>query len=106
MSAVNAGGQSAVSSEVSATPQVPAPGVPSNLAATAGDAKVSLTWSLVSGATSYDIYRSTTKGGEGATPFLTGVTTASYTNTGLTDGTTYYYEVSARQPWRAKWSLE
>jgi fibronectin type 3 domain-containing protein len=95
VSAVNAGGQSPVSSEVSATPQVPAPGAPTNLAATAGDTQVSLTWSAVTGATSYDIYRSTTKGGEGSTPYLTGVTTNSYTNTGLTDGTTYYYEVSA-----------
>jgi fibronectin type 3 domain-containing protein len=95
VSAVNAGGQSGVSNEVSATPQVPAPGAPTNLAATAGDAQVSLSWSAVTGATSYDIYRSTTKGGEGTTPYLTGVTTNSYTNTGLTDGTTYYYEVSA-----------
>ncbi len=47
------------------------------------------------GATSYDIYRSTAPGGEGATPYITGVTTATFTDMGLTDGTKYYYKVRA-----------
>jgi fibronectin type 3 domain-containing protein len=95
VSAVNAGGQSPVSSEVSATPQVPAPAAPTNLTATAGNAQVTLNWTASTGATSYNIYRSTTSGGEGSTPYMTGVTTTSFTDTGLTNGTTYYYEVSA-----------
>src|SRR5262249_59835245 len=95
VTAVESGSESLKSDEVSALPQVPAPSTPTNLAASAGDTKVNLTWSAVSGATSYDIYRATTKGGEGSTPFMTGVTTASYIDTGLVDGTTYYYEVSA-----------
>jgi fibronectin type 3 domain-containing protein len=95
VSAVNAGGQSAVSSQVSATPQLSVPPTPTGLTATAGNAQVALSWSASSGATSYDIYRSTTSGGEGSTPYQTGVTSTSFTDTGLTNGTTYYYEVSA-----------
>jgi fibronectin type 3 domain-containing protein/PKD repeat protein len=95
VSAVNSGGQSGKSGEASATPQPAAPAAPTNLSATAGVAQVSLTWNASSGATSYNIYRSTTSGGEGSTPFQTGISGTSYTNTGLTNGTTYYYQVSA-----------
>jgi fibronectin type 3 domain-containing protein len=75
------------------TPTLPA--APTNLAATAGDTTASLTWTAVSGAASYNVYRATTAGGEGTTPYKTGVTTASFQDTGLTDGTTYYYKVAA-----------
>jgi hypothetical protein len=56
---------------------------------------VALTWTASVGATSYSVYRGTAAGAEGATPIVTGITTAAYTNTGLTNGTTYYYEVAA-----------
>ncbi|MBI3411176.1 MAG: fibronectin type III domain-containing protein, partial [Planctomycetes bacterium] len=95
VTAVNAGGESAKSSETSATPQVPAPAAPTNFTATAGNTQVTLTWTASSGATSYNIYRSTTPGGEGSTPLQTGVAITSFTNTGLTNGTTYYYQVTA-----------
>ena len=94
VAAVDSAGTSAESSEVSATPAGP-PSTPTGLAATAGNAQVSLTWTTSSGATSYNVYRSTTSGGEGTTPIASGVTTASYTNTGLTNATTYYYKVAA-----------
>lgn len=71
------------------------PAAPTNVAASAGNAQVSLTWTGSGGATSYNIYRSTTAGGEGSTPHKTGVTTTSYTDTGLPNGTKYYYQVSA-----------
>ena len=71
------------------------PGTPGSLAATAGNTQVSLTWSAASGATSYNVYRGTTAGGEGSTPISTGITGTSYVNTGLTNGTTYYYKVAA-----------
>jgi hypothetical protein len=53
-------------------------------------------WNAAAGATSYNIYRSTTPGGEGATP-IGSTTTTSYTDTGLTNGppTLYYYKVAA-----------
>jgi hypothetical protein len=66
---------------------------PTGLTATAGNAQVSLTWNASSGATSYNVYSATTNGG----PYteITNVTTLSYTNTGLSNGTTYYYVVTA-----------
>jgi len=94
VAAVNTAGTSGQSAEVNATPNVQIPAVPANLAAAAGNAQVALTWTASSGATSYNIYRSTTAGGEGTTAIATS-TTASYTNTGLTNGTKYYYKVAA-----------
>ncbi len=72
-----------------------APGVPLNLTATAGNGQVSLSWQSSLGAVSYNIYRATASGAEGQTPYRTGVTTASFTDTGVTNGTTYYYQVTA-----------
>ena len=55
--------------------------------------KPQLTWRAVYGATSYRIYRSTSRGSGYS---LLGTTTAtSYTNTGAKAGTTYYYRVKA-----------
>jgi len=71
------------------------PPAPAGLKATAGNAQVSLSWTASSGATSYNVYRGTSAGGESPTPIATGVTATSYTNTGLTNGTTYYYKVAA-----------
>ncbi len=63
------------------------------LAATAGNAQASLTWTASSGATSYHVKRATTSGG----PYtqIGAPTSTSYTDTALTNGTTYYYVVSA-----------
>ena len=59
----------------------------------ASSGKPMLTWNTVGGATSYRIYRSTSKGSGYS---LLGTTTAtSYTNTGAKAGTTYYYRVKA-----------
>jgi len=54
---------------------------------------VSLSWSASSGATSYHVKRALTSGG----PYsqVGAPTASSYTDTSLTDGTTYYYVVSA-----------
>src|SRR6202041_2383127 len=70
------------------------PPTPTGLAAIAGNASVILSWTAGSGATSYNIYRGTTSGGEGTTPVGTSTSTG-FTDTGLTNGTTYYYKVSA-----------
>jgi hypothetical protein len=91
VTALNAAGQSPMSSEVSATPlQVPA--APSGLAASAGPSNVNLFWNPVSGATSYKIYRGTRSGGE---LFDIAVTATFFSDTGLTAFSTYYYQVSA-----------
>jgi fibronectin type 3 domain-containing protein len=71
------------------------PVVPSKLSAVGGVGQVTLTWAAAEGATSYNIYRATSPGAEGNTPVRTGVTTTSFVDIGLTNGTTYYYEVTA-----------
>lgn len=76
-----------------AVPTVPP--APASLSAAAGNTQVSLSWASSSGATSYSVYRGTSAGGESTTAIATGVGTTSYTNTGLTNGTTYYYKVKA-----------
>lgn len=70
-----------------------APNAPTNLAATAGNSQIGLTWTGSSGATSYIVKRSTVDGG----PYqnVATVSTASYTDTDVNFGTTYYYAVSA-----------
>lgn len=72
-----------------------APSAPTGLAATAGNAQVALSWTASSGATSYNVYRGTTSGSESSTAIATGLTGTTYTNTGLTNGTAYYYKVAA-----------
>jgi fibronectin type 3 domain-containing protein len=71
-----------------------APAAPTNLTATPGNTQVSLSWTASSGATSYNIYRGTSSGNE-TTTVATGVTGTSYTNTGLSNGTMYYYRITA-----------
>src|SRR5207247_6100535 len=61
--------------------------------ATAGNGQVTLSWSASSGATSYNVKRSTTRGGPYTT--IASPTTTSYMDMGLTNGTTYYYVASA-----------
>ena len=81
---------------VPATPVTPtAPAAPSGLTTTAGNGQVALAWQPVTGATSYTVYRGTSAGGEAATPVVTGLTSPAYTDTGLTNGTKYFYTVTA-----------
>ncbi len=95
ITAVDTGGESAHSAEVSATPLAPLtpPPAPSNIVPTAGDTQALLAWSAVPGATSYNIYFSTT--GRGETLLQAGVTAANFTQSGLTNGQTYYYQISS-----------
>jgi len=93
--AINANGTSGASNEANATPAAAIPPAPTGLTATAGNAQVALGWTASSGATSYNVYRGTAAGGESATAVATGVTGTSYTNTGLTNGTHYYFTVKA-----------
>jgi autotransporter-associated beta strand protein len=70
------------------------PAAPTNLTATTGNSQATLTWSNSTGATGYVVQRSSTTGGPYAT-IASGVTTNSYTDTGLTNGLIYYYVVAA-----------
>lgn len=68
------------------------PAAPENLTATAGDKKVILNWDGAAWADSYSVYRSTVDG-TGYTQIATGVAAAGYTDSGLANGTRYYYVV-------------
>lgn len=69
------------------------PNPPSGLSATAANATVSLSWTGSGGATSYNVKRSTVSGG----PYTTvgSPTGTTFTDSGLTNGTTYFYVVTA-----------
>jgi hypothetical protein len=95
VSALNAAGEGPNSAQASATPVAPGspPAAPTGLQATAGNAQAALTWNASAGANSYHVKRSTTSGG----PYtqVAAPTVTSDTDTGLTNGTTYFYVVSA-----------
>ncbi len=98
VTAQNAGGESGNSNEATAVPVVPPPPpppAPTGLGAAPGNTQATLTWTASSGATSYNVKRGTAPGGPYPTVF-TGIATTSFTNTGLTNGTTYYYVVTAQ----------
>ena len=63
------------------------------LAVAAGDTKLTLTWASAPGATAFNVKRSLTPGGPYAV-VATGVKARTYTDSGLVNGTTYYYVVS------------
>jgi parallel beta-helix repeat protein len=69
------------------------PPTPTGLAAAAGNAQVSLSWMASSGATSYDVQRSTTSGGSYSK--IGNPTSPSWMDTNLTNGQQYFYVVSA-----------
>ena len=96
VSSLNSGGESTNSTEVSATPAAPAatPPTPTGLQATAGNAEVTLNWGASAGATSYHVKRSTTNGGPYST-VVASPTVTNYLDTTVSNGTTYYYVVSA-----------
>jgi hypothetical protein len=70
-----------------------APPAPMNLTATAASGAVSLGWAAVAGAESYALFMATAAGAEPATPVQGNITGTSATVSGLTNGTTYYFEV-------------
>src|SRR2546428_204472 len=81
-------------------PPVPSlpPSAPRNLQASGGDSQVALAWEAPSSngsspVTNYRIYRGTVPGGESLLTTVGNVLT--YTDTGVTNGLSYYYEVGA-----------
>jgi len=102
VAAYNSSGTSSQSSTVSATtnsgtatPPTTAPNAPVtvNVPLMASATSVTVTWSSVSGATGYRVYRSSSA--SGSYSLVGSSTSTSYTNTGLTSNTAYYYKVSA-----------
>jgi hypothetical protein len=77
------------------------PSIPTGLlAAPSGSGAVTVSWTTSAGSApiTYNVYRGLTSGSEGATPVATGLSILNCTDTGLTNGTTYYYVVSATNP--------
>jgi hypothetical protein len=74
-------------------------GVPSAavkiVSASPGDSQATLAWSVNPNALSYTVYRGSDSAPANSVPVATGVSLASYTDSGLTDGKTYYYWVKA-----------
>jgi len=98
VTAVSAGGESANSSQVSATPQTTAPAAPTSLTANPNrPGRLNLHWtqSTTPGVTQNGIYRRTSSGSYTATPTATIGATTSYQDNGLASGTTYCYVVTA-----------
>jgi len=91
--AAGEGAASAQSPGVTPAVAVTVPAVPAGLSATAGDAQVTLQWTAVASASSYNVYRSTSAGAQGAK--VGSSATPQFTDTGLSNGTTYYYTVTA-----------
>lgn len=90
VSAVNQYGESPLSSAVSATTTSAGtlPAAPTGLTVgTVTSSSVALSWSAVTGATQYAVYRGTTQ--------VATTTITSYTATGLTASTPYQFQVSA-----------
>jgi len=92
--AVINGKESDESNEANASAIISNLEVPSELKALGGNSKVDLTWNEVSNATSYIVKRSTTPGGP-YTTIATDLTGTTYTDTGITNGITYYYIVAS-----------
>jgi regulation of enolase protein 1 (concanavalin A-like superfamily) len=70
------------------------PAAPVALLAAPGENVVPLRWQPSFGATSYTVKRATSSGGPYSN-VATGITASSYTDTTVTNGTTYYYIVTA-----------
>jgi len=93
---VNVYGESRVSKEISATPDrgnIPDP--PTGVSATAGDRQAVINWTVAPGATSYNLYWSTSPDISSQNGTKISVVTNPYTHTGLNRDTIYYYVVTA-----------
>src|SRR5512143_2013800 len=80
----------------SSTPPPTPPSAPTNLVATAGNSTVGLIWTAVSGAASYNVYRGSATGVLGTkTKIATGLLNAAFDDSTVTNGTTFFYQVTA-----------
>jgi fibronectin type 3 domain-containing protein len=101
IAAINAKGESAHSNARSATPVAgpTVPDAPTGLTATPGNAQVVLAWTAPASnggtaITGYRLYRGTSSANKSLIT-TTGPGVTGYTDTGRSNGTTYYYQVSA-----------
>lgn len=93
VAAMNGGGASANAQDSVNSQQT----YPPSLAAVGTNAAIILSWSAAPGATSYTVKRGLSSGNETIT-VAAGYTGTTYTNSGLLNGTSYYYVVTASGP--------
>ena len=92
VTSVNKDGESAPSSEVSAKLGQPAP---TGVTATPGNGQITIAWTAETDVISYNIYWSTTPGVTTTSGTKIAGATSPYIHSGLINGTTYYYVVTA-----------
>ena len=73
------------------------PAAPTGLTAQGGDEEVFLDWDDSDPGLVYNVYRSETASGPYTSPVTSGVAVSDYLDTGRTNGTTYFYVVTAVQ---------
>jgi lysophospholipase L1-like esterase len=96
MTGVNEYGEGLASAEVSATPdQGNIPSAPIGLSAAAGNHLAVISWTAVAGASSYNLYWSTSADISSANGTKIANVTNPFTHTGLTYDTTYHYVLTA-----------
>jgi rRNA maturation protein Nop10 len=100
--AVGLGTSQNSSNQLSATP-VAAISAPTGLTATAAPSGTTLNWTIVPGATQYNIYRGTSTG---SYAFVSSSATNSFLDTGATPGSTYFYVVRSFNGLESSNSLE
>ena len=96
IAAKNRFGESPLSPEVSATPfpSTAIPYTPTNVVTTAGDEAVTLSWTATPGAATYNVYWAITSGA-GTLGTKVEAAASNQPITGLTNGVTYYFVVTA-----------
>jgi cellulose 1,4-beta-cellobiosidase len=95
VTAVNSLGESAASAQVGASLTTHTSGSPSWVSLTISSSGATLAWESLSGASSYNVYWNNTGSVATTDSHDSAGSTASYTATGLTSGTAYYYAVTA-----------
>jgi hypothetical protein len=71
------------------------PAAPTGVTALAGNNQVNLSWTAVTGATGYNVYRGTSSGTETLVAAATNISGATFTDNSATNGTQYFYYVTA-----------
>jgi poly(beta-D-mannuronate) lyase len=94
VSANNAAGESANSNQASALARLDSPAAPGGLHTASGNGEAKIYWTASATAASYHVKRSLTSGGT-YTTVGANVAGSEFTDSGLTNGTTYFYKVSA-----------
>ncbi|MDB5085740.1 MAG: hypothetical protein JWN30_2626, partial [Bacilli bacterium] len=96
LSSQGAGGASVLSTSFAVAPSSPL-AYPDGLTANPGNARVDIAWNSVAAAASYNVKRSSTSGGP-YTTIANNLTITNYTDSSVSNGSVYYYVVSAVSP--------